>query len=209
MVRKTTENWICLSGIIAAIFYFLHVIFGTLNYPGYSNISQAVSDLTALDSPSYIISTKYVTVYGAFSSLCCTILFLMIKKSSYKIFNIGILLYGIMNWISFIGYTLFPLSGKGFQGTIEDIFHFYIITISVIILSIFSLILIFIGGIKKNTIKWISISSIITFLFVFIGAIGTGLGPKEYFGIFERFTAFSIVVFTGLLGYFGFLYNEE
>ncbi len=39
--------------------------------------------------------------------------------------------------------------------------------------------------------------------------IGVGICSKDYFGIYERFSTFSIVLFTGLLGYFGFLYNEE
>ena len=42
-----------LSGVIAAVFYFLHVYFGIQNYPNYNSLSQAVSDLTATDAPSF------------------------------------------------------------------------------------------------------------------------------------------------------------
>ncbi len=168
MLSKTTENWICLSGVFAGLFYFLHIIFGTIYYPGYSNISQAVSDLTAINAPSYLIASKFTTIYGSLACLCCTIVYLLIKKSNYRIFRLGILLFAVMNWISFIGYTFFPLTGKGFNGTIQDIFHFYIVTISVVILSIISLILIFIGGIKKPKTTWISFSSITTLLLFFL-----------------------------------------
>ena len=208
MNRKIAENWLCLSGIIAVIFYFLHIILGTMHYPGYNNLAQAVSDLTAMDSPSYMIASRFTTIYGALSCLCCTIAFLLLNKSEKKVFRTGILLYTIMNWISFTGYTLFPLSGNGFQGTVQDIFHFYVVTISVVILAIASLIMIFIGGIKVKRTQWISICSLTALFFMCAGSIGTGIVPREYFGLAERLSTFSVVIFTGLLGYFGFLYDN-
>lgn len=39
---------------------------------------------------------------------------------------------------------------------------------------------------------------------MFVGAVGSGNVPKEIFGIFERFSTYSAVVFTGVLGAFGF-----
>jgi len=39
----------------------------------------------------------------------------------------------------------------------------------------------------------------------FFGSIGMGIVSKEFFGLFERISVFSIVVFTFTLGIFGFL----
>ena len=84
MNRKIAENWLCLSGIIAGVFYFLHIILGTINYPGYNSLAQAVSDLTAMNSPSYMIASRLTTIYGALSCLCCTIVLLLLNKSEKK-----------------------------------------------------------------------------------------------------------------------------
>ena len=39
---------------------------------------------------------------------------------------------------------------------------------------------------------------------MFVGAIGTGAVPKEYFGIFERFSVFAATGFTAVLGLYLF-----
>ncbi|MBN2086685.1 MAG: DUF998 domain-containing protein [Anaerolineales bacterium] len=209
MGKRTMENWLCLSGVIAAIFYFLHVLLGTLNYPGYDSLSQAVSDLTAVDSPSYQVASGLSNIYGALACLCCTIVIILIKREKSKLFKAGIVLYTIMNWVSFIGYTLFPLSGKGFIGTIQDIFHFYVVTIMVVLFSIVSLIFIFISGMKTEKYRALGVMGLIALILMFVGSLGTGLAPKEYFGLMERFSTFSVVLYTAVVGIFGFRFQGE
>jgi len=86
-----------LSGVVAAIFYFLHVYFGVQNYPNYNSLSQAVSDLTAVDAPSFVIASRYSSLYSLFSVLGCTFLCLIISNQINKTFRLGIYLYTIMN----------------------------------------------------------------------------------------------------------------
>ena len=143
-----------------------------------------------------------------FSVLCCTSLCLIVLNQINKTFRLGIYLYTIMIWVSGVGYTLFPLSSKGFQGTFQDIMHFYVVTIIVVLLSIVSLILIFIGGRQNKQTKLIAILGLIVLLSMFLGAIGTGVAPKAYFGLFERFSVFSVVIYTALLGLFGYAYKD-
>lgn len=197
-----------LSGIVAAAFYFLHVYFGIQSYPNYDSLSQAVSDLTAIDASSFVVASRFSSLYSLFSVLCCTILCLIVSNQINKTFRLGIYLYTIMNWVSSLGYTLFPLSSQGFQGTFQDIMHFYVITIAVMLLSIVSLILIFIGGRQHRETKVIAILGLIALLVMFLGSIGVGTAPKEYFGLFERFSVFSVVIFTALLGLFGYTYKN-
>lgn len=196
-----------LSGVIAASFYFLHVAFGIQNYPNYNSLQQAVSDLTAIDAPSFIIASRYSALYSLFSVLCCTILCLIVAEHPNKTFRLGIYLYTAMNWISSIGYTLFPLSGQGFQGSFQDIMHLYVVTSSVVLLSIVSLILIFIGGRRYKETRLVAILGLIALLSMFVGSIGAGIFPKEVFGVFERFSVYSVVIYTAILGLFGYLYR--
>lgn len=198
-----------LSGVIAAVFYFLHVYLGIQNYPNYNSLSQAVSDLTATDAPSFIVASRFSALYSMFSVLCCTSLCLIVSGQVDKTFRLGIYLYTIMIWVSAIGYTLFPLSGQGYQGVFQDIMHVYVVTIPVVLLSIVSLILIFIGGRKSKATKVIAILGLITLLFMFFGSIGTAVAPKAYFGVFERFSVYSVVIYTAFLGLFGFTYQNS
>jgi len=198
-----------LSGVVAAVFYFLHIYFGKQNYPNYNSLSQAVSDLTAIDAPSFIIASRFSSLYSLFAVLGCTFLCLIVSNQINKTFRLGIYLYTIMNWVSSVGYTLFPLSGKGFQGSFQDIMHLYVVTITVVLLSIVSLILIFIGGRRNKETKIIAILGLISLLLMFIGSIGTGIAPIEYFGVLERFSVFSVVIYTALLGLFGYTYKDS
>ena len=79
-----------------------------------------------------------------------------------------------MIWVSGVGYTLFALSSKGFQGTSQDIMHFYVVTIIVVLLSIVFLILIFIGGRQNKETKVIAVLGLIVLLPMFLGRVGTG-----------------------------------
>lgn len=210
MKNRKLINWFCLSGVLSVIFYVLHDIIGGMNYPGYDWLSQAVSDLTATDAVSFIIANKYTTIYQTLNCLCCALLCILIKNEKNKTLRIGIYMFSIMNFISAIGYTLFPLTSSGFDGSIQSIIHVYVVTTLVVLLSIISLILIAIGslrGIQKH--RYLGYLAIIALILMFIGAVGSGIVPKEYFGIVERFSTYSAVIFTGILGLYGFTTFKE
>ena len=203
MKKKKLINWLCLSGILSVMFYLLHDIIGAMHYSNYNWLSQAVSDLTATDAPSFVIASGFATVYKIFNCLCCALLCILIKSKSKKTLKLGIYLFSIMNFISAIGYALFPLSSSGFEGTIQSIIHVYIITTLVVILSIISLILIAIGALKEKH-KALGVLAILSLVLMFIGAVGSRIVPREYFGVIERFSTYSAVIFTGILGIYGF-----
>lgn len=207
MKKKSLINWLCLSGIISIIFYILHDIVGGMNYPSYNFMSQAVSDLTATDAPSFVVASGYVTIYKILNCLCCALVCILIKKEKNKVFRIGIYLFSIMNFISALGYALFPLSSSGFDGSFQTIMHVYVITTLVVLLSIISLILIAIGSFKSNK-KVLGILAIVSLVLMFIGAVGSANVSKEIFGLIERFSTYSAVLFTGILGIYGFNIEE-
>ena len=90
MKKYKLINWLCFSGVIAAVFYLLHDIIGAANYPGYDWASQAVSDLTATDAPSFAVASGLTTVYGILSCLCCALLCILVQKSKKKSLRLGI-----------------------------------------------------------------------------------------------------------------------
>ena len=207
MENKKLINWLCLLSVISIIFYLLHDIIGSMNYPGYNWMSQAVSDLTAADAPSFVIASGFTTVYKI---LHCTALVLVciLVKEERKSLRVGIYLYTIMGFISSIGYALFPLSSAGYDGSFQSFVHVYILTILVVALSIISLITIAVGAFKSKY-KLLGILAIISLVLMFFGAVGSQSCPKEIFGVIERFSTYSAVIFNGILGIFGFNKNQN
>lgn len=203
MKKRKLINYLCLAGILSLVFYILHDVVGALNYPGYNWTSQAVSDLTATDSPVYGISHSLSLIHGILSCLCSLLVCILVKKEEKKTLRLGVYLFTTMNFISAIGYSLFPLSSKGYDGSFQSFMHVYVITIAVVLLSIISLILISVGAFKSKK-KLLGTLSIVALLLMFFGAAGSGILPKSVFGIVERFSTYSAVVFTAILGIYGF-----
>lgn len=73
------------------------------------------------------------------------------------------------------------------------------VTVLVVVFSLVSLVLVAIGAGKEN-IKSLSIWAIVCLAAMLIGPMGTAFLPKAVFGLFERFSTFSAVVFNGVLG---------
>ncbi|TCT16070.1 uncharacterized protein DUF998 [Natranaerovirga pectinivora] len=210
MKRKKLINWLCLSGIISLVFYILHTSVGAMYYPGYDWMSQAVSDLTAINAPSFMIANGLASVYALFACLNVVLVCIIIQGKGNRALRLGIYLFAVMNWVSAIGYALFPLSDSGYGGTFQDIMHVYVITLLVVMLSIVSLVLIIIGGFKKDRkYKSLGIWAIIALVCMFIGPMGMAIVPKSYFGIVERFSVYSAVVFNAILGMYGFAFFDR
>lgn len=204
--KRKLINWLGLIGIIQLISYTTAVVFSPTAFPGYDWKSMAVSDLSAVDAPSRMLWDQLSAFYNVGSVVCatCVSIYVSDKKISTILFRLGVYLFTIMNWISNVGYKMFPLSdsGKDIAG-FQEIMHM-VTTAAVVLLSIVSLVLLIIVGCKKKEMRGIGIWAIIALILMFAGAIGSGAVPPEYFGIFERFSTFSAVGFNAVLGVYLF-----
>ncbi len=204
--KKKLLNWLGLIGIIQLISYTAAIVFSPMAFPGYDWKSMAASDLSAMDAPSRMLWDQLSAFYNVGSVVCatCVSIYVSEKKISTKLFRLGVYLFTIMNWISNVGYKMFPLSdsGKNIAG-FQEIMHM-VTTAAVVLLSIVSLVLLIIVGCKKKEMRGIGIWAIIALILMFAGAIGSGAVPPEYFGIFERFSTFSAVGFNAVLGVYLF-----
>lgn len=201
-MNKKLINWLGVTGILAFLSYTAAVMFSPMAFPGYDAISQAVSDLSAETAPSRQLWNQFAAIYNACCVVCvtCVSVFVSENKISTKTFRIGIYLFTLMSWISQVGYAMFPLTDSGKEIiTFQEKMHIAV-TIPVVLLSIVSLILLIIAGFRKNGYRSIGICACIALAMMFVGAIGQGAVPKEYFGIFERFSLFSAVGFHAVLG---------
>ena len=204
--KKTLVNWIGLLGIVSFTSYAMAVIFSPMAYPGYNWMSRAVSDLSATNAPSLARWHQLSSLYGVTGIACIMMVCVVIRDKWNKTLRLGIYLFAIMFWVSIAGYSWFPLSESGGTGaTFQDIMH-VVVTVLVVPLSIASFILIMIGGYRNKKFVSLAVFATIALGLMFIGAIGTGIAPSEYFGIFQRFSnLISVNGFLVTLGIYLFL----
>lgn len=207
-MKKTLTQKLGLSGIVSLLSYTAAVIFAPLAYPGYNSLAQAVSDLSAANAPSLALWNQLSAFYNVCEVVCATVVCIGIQGRKTKLLRTGIYLFAVMEWISAVGYRMFPLSTSGYAGAFQDVMHM-IVTALVVLLSIISLVLIIISGAKNKNCRSYGICAGVALLMMLAGAIGTKIVPAEYFGAVERFSVFAATGFNAALGIHLFCENEE
>ena len=203
-MKKTLINKLGLLGVISLLSYTAAVIFAPLAYPGYDWKMQAVSDLSASNAPSKMLWGQLSSLHGVCGMISIMMVCVFIQGKLNKTIRVGIYLFTAMNWVSNVGYSMFPLSESGNAGATQDIIHIYVITVLVVLLSIVSLIVIMIGGYRDKKYRSLAIWATAALLLMIMGAIGTKIIPREFFGIPERFSVFAATGFNAVLGIYLF-----
>lgn len=198
-MKKTLIQKLGLLGIVSFLSYTAAVVFSPLAYPGYNWMAQAVSDLSAADAPSLALWNQLSALYNVCEVVCATVVCIGMQGRKTKLLRTGIYMFAVMEWISAIGYRMFPLSSSGYAGAFQDIMHM-VITAAVVLLSIISLVLIIIAGIKNKSCRSYGICAGIALFMMLVGAMGMKIVPADYFGIIERFSVFAATGFNAALG---------
>ena len=195
---KLSKLGIC--GIISLLSYTAMVMFSPLAYPGYDWLSMAVSDLSAVGAPSAELAGQLNALYGPCGLVSIMAVCVASQNLKTKILRLGIYFFAAMEWISDVGYKLFPWVADADSSHPQNVMHL-IVTALVVIFSLTALILSIIGA-KKEGMKSLFIWACICLAAMLLGPIGTGIMPKAVFGLFERFSTFSAVTFNAVLGTF-------
>ena len=207
-MKKNLLNYLGLLGVISFLSYAVAVIFSPLAYPGYNWLSQAVSDLSASDAPSFGLWNQLSSLYNVCEVLCAVVVCIGIQNNKSKSLRIGVYLFAIMEFISAVGYRMFPLSTSGYAGSFQDVMHM-VITAVVVLLSIVSLVLIIIAGFKDKRYKSYAICALVALCMMLVGALGMKIMPENYFGVVERFSVFAATGFNAALGLHLFLSKSQ
>ena len=188
-------------GLVSLLSYTAAVVFSPLAYPGYDWMSQAVSDLSADTAPSRVLWSQLGALYMPCGIVCVTMCCVTVKNHFNRVLRAGIYLFTLMNWISAVGYSMFPLTQAGISGQFQDVMHL-IVTAAVVLLSIASLTLIAYGGLRQRACPALGTWALAALCLMITGAVGTAVLPHAYFGIPERFSVFACSGFTAVLGIF-------
>ena len=120
----------------------------------------------------------------------------------------GVYLFAIMEWVSALGYRMFPLSDSGYAGAFQDVMHM-VVTALVVLLSIVSLSVIVSAGLKDKSCRFYGVCAAIALGMMIIGAMGMKIVPAQYFGVVERFSVFAATGFNAALGIHLFFIKDE
>ena len=205
-MKRKLIHWFGLTGLLALISYAAAVIFSPMAYPGYNWMAQAVSDLSAESAPSRMLWEQLAAFYGVGSVVCatCVAIYVSEERLSTGLFRTGIYLFAAMNWVSAVGYKMFPLADAGKEiASFQEVMHI-VVTAAVVLLSVASLVVLIVAGCRDNRVRGIAVRAAVALAMMMIGSIGTGIVPPAYFGIVERFSVFAAVGFDAVLGWYLF-----
>ena len=206
IINRKLIQWLGLTGLLALLSYAAAVIFSPLAYPGYDWMAQAVSDLSAETAPSKLLWRQLAAPYDICGVVCatCVCVYVSERKIASRLFRVGIYLFTIMNWVSAVGYGMFPLSDDGKEiASFQEKMHIAV-TAMVVLLSVVSLICLIIAGFRKCGLRGVGVWAAIALAMMLIGSVGTGIVPPQYFGVVERFSVFAAVGFNAVLGLYLF-----
>ncbi|MDO4513641.1 MAG: DUF998 domain-containing protein [Lachnospiraceae bacterium] len=185
-------------GVISLLSYTAMVVFSPLAYPGYNWLSMAVSDLSAEGAPSQALANQLNALFGPCGLVSIMAVCLGVAECRSKVLKIGIYFFAAMEWVCDVGYNLFPWVSDASASHPQNVMHLAV-TVAVVVLSLASLVTVAIGA-RKEELQSLSIWAIVCLVAMLLGPIGTGLLPAAVFGLFERFSTFSAVVFNAVLG---------
>lgn len=198
-MKKTLIQKLGLLGVISFLSYTAAVVFSPLAYPSYNWMAQAVSDLSAANAPSLTLWNQLSSLYNVCELLCVMIVCVGIQGQKTRLLRGGIYLFAAMEWISAVGFRMFPLSDSGYAGAWQDRMHI-IITALVVVLSVLSLTVIIIAGAKDSGCRSYAVCAGIALAMMLVGALGIRLVPAAFFGVVERFSVFAATGFNAALG---------
>lgn len=193
-------------GITAAVIYVFAVILGGLLWPGYSHVSQAISELTFRQAPNQAIIQPLFWAYNLLLLAFAVGFFMWTEKKTLKASAIFLALCAFSGVMMFF----FPQDPMNVALTTSGLLHFVFAGMAAIT-TLLAVLLAAIGTWKEN--RKISIFSIIIEAIIFISGPITASAPTtipQYFGISERVTIGSFIVWVFVFSlYLGKLTKKE
>jgi len=197
---------ISLFGIVAPLFYIIPTIVGGLLRPGYSHLSNSVSDLLASGAPNRIYLMIPFTVYPIFLSVFGFGLFAILRSKPPPLNSqtglIGFILIGAsMGILGILTMTIFPQDPHGTPMTTPGLMHLILVGVQAI--SAMAAILLIGFWFRSNGFSGYFIYSIISFVVLLITGIISIIGVtqgSQFIGLFERLNVGAIVQWLVVIG---------
>lgn len=197
---KLSRLGIC--GVLSLLSYLAMVIFSPLAYPGYDWMRMAVSELSAVGAPSRELAAQLNSLFGPCGIVSVMAVCVAVAGCRTGKLRLGVYCFAAMEWLCMVGYSCFPWVSEADHLIFQNVMHLAI-TVLVVLFSIVSLVLIAVSARKEN-LRSLGIWAGICLAAMLVGAVSTNALPQSVFGIFERLSTISAVVFNAVLGWYLF-----
>lgn len=186
-----------LSGMLAIVFYVLHVVIGGIKWKGYSHLQQPISDLTATGAPNRTLMLALTTIYGLLALLFAVSFTVLRSEEHYPLVFWGGISFIFLHLVSVL-YPLFQQDLPGAETTFRGRMHI-LITALIVPFTILTPFLIGFGFLSEPQWHTFGVYSIITgvLILVFGGTTAIFYAKKlPYFGLVERMNIGTLQVWT-------------
>ena len=185
------------SGMLAVVFYVVHVVIGGIKWKGYSHFQQPISDLTATGAPNRTLMLSLTTIYGLLA-LLFAVSFTILKSREHNTLVLwGGISFIVLHLVSAL-YPLFPQDLPGTETTFRGKMHLVITTL-IVPFTISTPFLIGFGFLSEPQWHAFGLYSIITgiLILIFGGTTAIFYAKKiPYFGLVERLNIGALQVWT-------------
>lgn len=178
-MKRTLMNYLGLLGMVSLLSYAAAVIFSPLAYPDYHWLSQAVSDLSAEAAPSRTLWDQLSALYMPCGIVCCTVRCIAVAGTYNKTLRLGIYLFALMNWVTAVGYAMFPLTDAGTPNGFQNVMHL-VVTGAVVALSNLALALMICGGCFQRQCRSLGLWAGAALFLMILGALGCMVGAINF-----------------------------
>lgn len=205
---RSIPNVLALSGVVASLLYWAHVVAGRILWPSYNPLAQPISDLTATSAVSRELASRVLYGYDFFNLLFCFVLLGYFGKVMRinRIFYGGIVLKVIAEVLSTVGYKLFPLADSDWSNSFQNNMHYGIT--GIIVLCYIALSLLMTTGLAKAKVyptmtRFMILHSVVFIFSGILTVIVANIQP-QYVGLVERINLYSLMVFNIALAFWVF-----
>jgi hypothetical protein len=197
---KRVWRYLCAAGVVSVGAYVVHVVLGGFLWQGYDHLQQSISSLTGVDGPNRELLNNILLAYAIPGIVFGLSAYLYMRSFAPKIAQVGMLLYMIMQIISF-AYKFFPEDAQGAAMTFSGSMHI-VITYAIVPLTILAPIFIGVGFRKLEGFKKFGVFCIFAGIFIIVAGGTTTVifaNGLDYFGLAERINIGMLQLWTLLL----------
>lgn len=185
------------SGMLAVVFYVVHVVIGGIKWKGYSHFQQPISDLTATGAPNRTLMLSLTTIYGLLALLFAVSFTILRSREHNTLVLWGGVSFIVLHLVSAL-YPLFPQDLPGTETTFRGKMHLVIMAL-IVPFTISTPFLIGFGFLSEPQWHTFGLYSIITgiLILIFGGTTAIFYAKKiPYFGLVERLNIGALQVWT-------------
>jgi len=190
------------SGMLAVVFYLLHILIGGILWKTYNHLQQPISDLTATGAPNRFLLLLFTNIYGGLALIFAVSFTLFEREKRHKIFFLGGISFIILHVVS-ISYSFFPQDLPGAEPSFAGMMHLAI-TALIVPFTILTPLLIGFGLKKEKAWKTLGNFSLICGILIIIFGGLTGFFFAKglpYFGLVERINIGTLQIWTFVMSY--------